>query len=337
VGIAPKLILVVVAGAIGLAGSVAPRAAAASRPPAEIVYVAGSGPVYGYNATSRGRVAPIREADPPNDPNAFWDPWSLALDRSGNLYVQSFLSDATTFVFAPNPQRGVAPIRTFQLYGPDTQGIAVDENGYEYVLSGDTCCFLAIGPPRAAGRAAADYYVEPLLTTYVGFAYPPWPQALAIAPDGREPVVVVRDSVATYYGGPAGTPNPIRALKGSRTGLTGQLGLTISPRTNLLYVTSNTGTKATHISEFGNHTSGNVRPIRVIGGPATGLSGRVITGIAVSPRTGRIYAMVKQSQFGGPARIEVFSRLAHGDASPIATFTDRSGAFSNAEGLAIAG
>jgi hypothetical protein len=333
-GIATKLILVVVA--TGFAASIAPTAAAASRPPPEIVYVAGSGPVYGYNAASRGPVAPIREADPPNDPNAFWDPWSLALDRSGSLYVQSFLSDATTFVFAPNPRRGVAPSRIFQLYGPDSQGIGVDQNGYEYVLSGDACCFLAVGRPGAAGRASDDYYVQPLRTISVGFAYPPWPQAVTIA-DGTNPVVVVADSIQTYRGGAASGPNPIRVIAGSRTGLSGQLGITISPDTGLLYVSSNTGTSTTHISEFTANATGNVRPVRVIAGPATGLQGRVITGIAVSPRTGQIYAMVKRAQFGGPARIEVFGRLAHGDASPIATFTDRSGAFSNAEGLAIAG
>jgi hypothetical protein len=329
-------IVLAVVGAITFAASLAPTAHATTRPPAEIVYVAGSGPVYGYNAASRGRVAPIREADPPNDPNAFWDPWSLALDRSGNLYVQSFLSNADTFVFAPNPRRGMAPIRIFQLYGPDSQGIGVDQSGYEYVLSGDACCFLAIGAPGAAGKASADYYVQPLRTISVGFAYPPWPQAVSIA-DGRNPVVVGGDSIQTYRGGAAASVNPIRVIGGSRTGLAGELGVTVSPATGLLYATSNTGTNATHISEFTAGATGNISPVRVIEGPATGLSGRVITGIAVSPRTGEIYAMVKQSQFGGPARIEVFGRLAHGDASPIATFTDRTGAFANAEGLAIAG
>jgi hypothetical protein len=324
-------------GGLALVFGASSAAAAEQAAPLEIVYVAAENhAVYGYNAASRGNVSPIREADPPKDRNAFWDPWSLAFDRAGNLYVQSFASNATTFVFAPNPRRGVRPIRIFQLYGPDSQGIGVDNQGYEYVLSGDTCCFLAIGPPGAAGKANNDYYVQPVRTVGVGFAYPPWPGTVTIAA-GRDPVVVVGHAIQTYQGGPTGSPAPIRVLRGRATGLSGQLGVTASPKSGLLYVTSSTGKSTTHISEFAADAKGNLKPLRVIQGGATGLSGRVITGIAVSPVTGDIYAMVKPSQYSGPARIEVFGKLAHGNVSPIRSFTDRATQFGDAEGIAIRG
>jgi hypothetical protein len=186
----------------------------------EIVYVGNDNgaPVLGYHAGSSGLATPIREADPPrNNPNIFWDPQNVAVDRSGNLYVQSFGSEGDTFVYAPRPDRGDRPVRIFELFASDTQGIGVDNSGFEYVLSGDACCFLAVGPPRASGKFDHGYFVQPLRTVDVGFAFPAWTQTLAIE-DGRNPVVVIPatpdNAIVAYPGGRNGSSNPLRTISG---------------------------------------------------------------------------------------------------------------------------
>ncbi len=322
--------------------------AVAGAAPSENVYVGNDngGPVLGYRAVSSGLASPIREADAPaNNRNIIWDPQNVAFDRSGNLYVQSFASEADTFVYAPHPDQGDKPTRIFSLYFPDTQGIGVDNSGFEYVLSGDTCCFVAVGPPGASGTFSNSYHVNPLRTVGVGFVFPPWTQTLAIA-DGRNYLVVLpgtpNNAIVTYPGGRHGSANPLRTISGANTTLGScppsscdQNAITVSPATGSLYVAVSSGQTLTHICVFAENAEGNVKPLRVIEGPATGLTGKVITGIAVSQVTGNIFVMVKSAQFSAPGRIEVFGSQAHGNVAPIRTFTDRVSRFRDALGIAI--
>src|SRR5262245_454842 len=66
----------------------------------ELVFVAnaGSGPVTAYPALSSGAVSPAISIPNPNLPDTYWDPWGVAFDAQQSLYVQSFLSNATSFV-----------------------------------------------------------------------------------------------------------------------------------------------------------------------------------------------------------------------------------------------
>jgi hypothetical protein len=63
--------------------------------------------------------------------------------------VQSFLSDATTFVFAPG---ATSPTRMFTGLGPDVATVAVDPSGYEYVIGGEGPPAIAVEPRRANGK-----------------------------------------------------------------------------------------------------------------------------------------------------------------------------------------
>jgi hypothetical protein len=83
----------------------------------ELVYVANAddGPVTAYPADSTGDVRPVRRLFSPNDPQTYWQPWGITFDGRANAYVQTFLSDATTFVFPPNSSR---PSRMFQVTAP---------------------------------------------------------------------------------------------------------------------------------------------------------------------------------------------------------------------------
>jgi hypothetical protein len=145
-----------------------------------------------------------------------------------------------------------------------------------------------------------------------------------------------------FAGGPHGSSSPIRVIAGPRTGLGGscatcQAVITYSRLTGLIYVGVSMRTR-THISEFAANAKGNVRPLRTIEGPATGLAGKWITGIAVSQCDGTIYVLAHTSSTGfGPARVFAFRMRAHGDARPLRTFTDQRSRFAKAQGIAVNG
>jgi hypothetical protein len=307
---------------------------------------AGTSPVVGYNAQSSGAVAPVREADNPQNPNTVWDPWGVAIDRAGDLYVQSFFSDATTFVFGPHPVAGSAPIRIFRAYGPDSRAIAVDGAGYAYVASGQAGSLIAVAPPGAAGSPGTLYSVEPVRTFATGDStFNPWPDILATR--GGELLVATATStgnaVATYDGGAGASATAIRILSGASTGLgrcastCDHVSVAYSPASTDLYAVVSGGGEEAHLSVFAGSASGNQAPLRTIQGSATGLDGKVITGIAVSPGTGEVYVLVKSAEFGGAGHIEVFSGEASGNVAPLRTFTDAENAFAQAMGIAIAG
>ena len=103
-----KAPVVLALGALGALGAVglAPATGAAAAPgtgPGELVHVArsSSAPVTAYPASSTGEVSPGRALSNPGLAGTVWDPWGVALGPDGSDFVQSFPSDATTFVFAP--------------------------------------------------------------------------------------------------------------------------------------------------------------------------------------------------------------------------------------------
>jgi hypothetical protein len=314
----------------------------------EVVYVANAdnGPVTAYRAASSGSVDPIRKLDNPHFDNTVWDPWTVAVDSSSRVYVQTFISDATTFVF--NPIRSKLPSRVFRVTGPDSQSIAVDESGFEYVMGGEGPSQIFVAAPKATGMPSNEYSVSPvrqLSTEQDGFE--PWASTLSVDKLGDVVSGVTKPSgnaIEVFQGGAAGSSQPLRVIAGSRTGLgrcTGtqaceHVSVASSPSTGKIYaaVSSPSGT---HIEVFASGADGNVRPERTIAGVMTGLPGNVVTGIAESTSSGDLFVMVKASQFEGPAAVEVFGRHADGDVAPLRRFTDRVTGFEDAEGIAVAG
>jgi hypothetical protein len=153
------------------------------------------------------------------------------------------------------------------------------------------------------------------------------------------------NAIEVYQGGASGSPVPIRTISGSHTGLGSctsfdtcdHLSITYSAFTGRIYVAVSATSGGTHISVFAGDAAGDASPLRTIAGSSTGLAGKVITGIADSQTTGDIYVMVKATQFGGPAAVEVFGRLSHGNVPALRSFTDSSSDFQDAEGIAVAG
>lgn len=312
--------------------------------PGELVYVANadSGPVTAYRAGGTGAVAPVRTVANPNNPNTVWDPWGVAFDHAGNLYVQTFLSDATTFVFPPGASGAAAPSRIFQANAPDNRAVAVDANGFEYVAGGEVGASIFVEPPGANGTPADLYHVPPLRTIALTTSFIPWPSILTV--DNRNEALVAvtspqGNSIEVFAGGAGGSATPVRVISGPDTGLGAcaspcdELSIFFSPFTGRIYAAVSAGA-ATHISVFAAGASGDALPVRTIEGPATGLAGNVITGITDSQTDGTIYAMVKTSQFGA-GRVNAYARLAQGNVAPLTSFTDASSAFADAAGIAV--
>jgi len=319
----------------------------AGSPAGELIYVANadSGPVTAYSAGSLGSAAPVREVLAPSDLNAVWDPWGVTSDATGNIYVQSFLSDATTAVFPPGVHGTAAPLRKFMGISPDNRGIAVDSNGYAYVAGGDQPTVVAVEPPGASGAGKDLYYVPPVRTIHLDEQWNPWPSDLAVNSSNELLVVTARQqgsAVEVFAGGPNGGSTPVRVISGPRTGL-GSCGtvcdlvVAFAPLTGQIYVAVSDGA-ATRISAFAGNAKGDARPVRTIEGPATGLAGTSVTGLAVSPCDGTVYAMVHASSSAfGPAAIDAYGRSAGGDIRMLRSFTDSRSRFRSAEGLTVTG
>lgn len=315
----------------------------------ELVYVANadSGPVTAYAAGSRGAVRPALTVANPNNPNTVWDPWGVAFDASGYLYVQTFLSDATTFVFPPKARGTTAPARIFRAHGPDNQAIAVDAKGFEYVAGGETFEAINVVRPGARGRPGDLYSVPVARTIPLDESFNPWADIVAVNTKSQVLAAVARprgNAIEIFSGGSKGGQRPVRVISGSRTGLGScpaapsrcdEVSVTFSALTGLIYAAVSAGPHRTHISAFAGNASGNARPVRTIEGRATGLISKVITGIAVSARDGVIYVMVKAGSELGAGRVAAYGRLARGNAAPLRTFTDRKSHFADALGLAI--
>lgn len=314
----------------------------------DLIYVAtaSSGPIGIYAATSHGSVAPVSTVDNPHLSNTVWDPWGVTFDSSGDLFVQSFLSDATTFVFPPGASGSTPPSRIFRAQGPDNESIAVDGNGYEYVAGGEAGASVAVEPPGASGKPGNLYGVTPVRQFPLNENFNPWPDVLTtnLGNDLVAAVTLAKgNAIEVFKGGASGGSKPIRTISGPDTGLgscsssaaCNELSVTFSPLTGRIYAAVSDGT-STHIDVFGGSASGDAKPLQQIEGSATGLSGKLLTGIAVSPSNGTIYAMAKNSQFG-TGRINAYGRAATGNVAPLRSFTNSSSSFRNAEGIAVTG
>ena len=305
----------------------------------ELVYVTDTNTVSAYPAKSSGPVAPVIVLSDPKLPNTVWDPWGAVFDKSGYLYVQSFLSNATGFVYAPGARTGAKPVRVFTGDGPDVRGIGVDPAGYEYTATSDTGTELDVLPPKANGRPGNYYFVHPLRAIVTDGEWTPWPEVLTT--DGKDEAIagMVRyngNAIEVFEGGAQGSSSPIREIAGSKTGL-GQnpqnLSVTFSALTGFIYVGVSAGQNA-HVSIFSDSANGDVAPIRTIRGSKTGLSGRDISGLAVSDRDGDLYVMSRTgSSVSG--QIYVYASDAKGNVPPLRSFVDKATGFTSAQGIGI--
>jgi hypothetical protein len=333
-----RLVLALVLPAVVLPVAIASGASAARKSP--LVYVANpNGAVTAYSLTSTGRVKPVRSIPPFHNADSYWGPWGIAVGSNGTLFVQTFLSDATTFAGATRPSRiFMAPI------SPDLASIAVDGAGYEYVLGSEESDSIAVMPPGASGRSSDLYGVKAVRTFQTGATTPnAWPSVLATDPAGEIIAAVQRskaNAIEVFKGGRSRSDVPRRIISGRNTDLGSCSGssacsyLSIACARSQIYVAVS-APGGVHLVIFALDATGDARPVRTIAGPRTGFDRMVATGIAVDPASGLVFVLTKTAQFGGHGEIEVFGSDASGNVAPIRKFTDFRSRFANSQGIAI--
>src|SRR5579859_3431577 len=192
-----------------------PALAAAQRASANVhpyLYVADTGgsAVAIYSADANGSSRPLLTLAGPATGLA--DPWAMAFDRNRNLYVQDFVGDAVTSVFAPGATGDAQPLRRLEGFDRDIPSLAVDAAGFLYTASVEEDV-IDIYAPGAQGNDAPVRSIAPGGT----------PSFVAL--DGHGDLVTSvagldgHYSIKTFAPGAHGSNNPIRTLEGPRTGL----------------------------------------------------------------------------------------------------------------------
>ncbi len=116
-------------------------------------------------------------------------------------------------------------------------------------------------------------------------------------------------AILTFRGAAEGHERPLRVIQGPHTQIVSERGLdkvTIDPVNNEIYV----ATSENKILVFPREANGDVAPIRVLGGPDTGFSGRPT--IRVEPNRNLLLVTGE----GGNGTMLIFDRNASGNAKP---------------------
>ena len=117
-------------------------------------------------------------------------------------------------------------------------------------------------------------------------------------------------AVLTFRGGADGEEAPIRVIQGPKTGLLFTDQLDVDPIHNETFVPMRSGEHGT-IHVFDRAANGDVAPIRILGGPDSGISGG---GVTVDPEHNLILA-------GGRGGLRIFNRTDSGNAKPLRVIT----------------
>jgi hypothetical protein len=236
-------------------------------------------------------------------------PFDVAVDSAGMLYVANLASDAVT-VYAPNADGDARPIRT--IAGPRTKlhepfSVAVDASGAVYVVDRRFCRVLVFA-------AGADGDVAPSRIVWGSLAELLFPTAVAVDRAGTMFVVVAGKGVVVHAPGANGNAIPIRRLgvawTSPQAGLDlfrGARDVTIG-RGDTLFVTA-----PDTVAVFAPGVDGTPRPLRQIWGPRTGLASPLALGVDAR---GVFYAFNGRR---GASSVTGFGADADGDAAPAVT------------------
>jgi len=125
-------------------------------------------------------------------------------------------------------------------------------------------------------------------------------------------------AILTFRGAAEGHEKPLRVIQGPHTQIVSERGLdkvAIDPVNNEIYV----ATSENKILVFPREGNGDIAPIRVLGGPATGFSGRPT--IRVEPTRNLLLVTGE----GGNGTMLIFDRTASGNVKPRATLRGPAG------------
>ncbi len=290
------IVVAFIAAGCGGRALISPRSAVSG------LYVANTGnnsiTVYAPSAggppgSPAANVAPIRIISGAS--TELSNPWGVALDTAGNLYVTN--SNSIT-VYAPgaggppgSPAANVAPLRSISgartgLQGPI--GVAVDAASNLYVSNTPALIITVYAPGTGGppGSPAAD--VAPIRASFgaltprgvaldiTGNLYVVGPAAYEFA--GRinfDRIAVFAPGAGGLMGTGAANAGPARTLEGADTGLNQPTGVAVDATRNLYVANAPPANSITvyppGVGGFWASPAANVPPLRTISGGSTGL------------------------------------------------------------------
>src|SRR5258706_1055927 len=292
---------------------------ATSRPcPRNAVFLALEDQIRGYSLRANGSAAPCQIIAGSN--TTLQTSRALAVSMGGYLHTAQFLTNGSVTLFLPNANGNVAPSRTVQVGTNDLVAIAIDSRTNDFVVSNRSGVpTILVLPSGSSGSQPNPVVIQDPNLRYAG----------TVAIDGGGDLLVggydsngicTIDTFATSH--TLNSPPLLRTLKGGVTGLfplnnrdaglDNPASIAVDPSTNELYVYNTSDTGAVQVSVFASKAFGNVAPIRLISGAATGITGPGFIGtdkIALSS-AGRLFVAEPNN------RILAFAPGASGDAAP---------------------
>jgi sugar lactone lactonase YvrE len=222
-----------------------------------------------YAAGANGDAAPIRTIKGPR--TLLIGPQGVAVDSTGRIYVvndnRNFGSSSVT-VYAAGASGDVAPIQA--IAGADTgldapEGIAVDDQQNIYVANSGSNS-VAVYEAGATGQAQP---IQDINGKDTGLADPG-----GLALDQDRNIYVSNASAGTvtvYASGATGDAVPIQAIGGNQTRMNG-VGTIALDAARDIYVVSSPHVYRFSIYVFAAGSTGDVPPVRTIGGQHTKIS-----------------------------------------------------------------
>ena len=291
--------------------------------PHNAVFLALEDQIRGYSLRANGSVAPCQIIAGAN--TTLQTSRALAVSSGGYVHTAQFLTNGSVTIFLPTANGNVLPSRTVQVETNDLVAIAIDSRANDFVLTNRP------GVPTILVLPSGSFgqQTNPVTITDTNLRF-----AATVAIDSGGDLLVggydssgtcTIDTFATSL--TLNSPPLLRTLKGSVTGLfpvgqafpLGQSGIDVDPSTNELYVYNVSDAGAAQVSVFASKAFGNVAPVRVISGAATGITGPgFLVGankIALSS-DGRLFVAEPNN------RILVFAPGASGDAAPSQVIQD---------------
>lgn len=305
--------------------------------PKDAVFLALEDQVRGYSLRANGATKPCQVLRGPA--TTLSTAAATAFSKHGSFHIAQFLTDATVNVFPPQAEGNAAPSRSFMLPENDLVSIAVDSRLNDFVMNvRQPAVPIFVAPNKSTGILANPTVIsDPNLSQYRSLAVDTEDNLLVAGYNDRGAVVIDTFGTARSITSPA----LLRSLTGPRTGLltgaqtfaSNDLTIAVDPRTDELFVYStNLAHTQIKVSVFAAQASGNVRPLREIGGPATGITGPgVLAGtskISVSS-DGRLFVAEPNR------RILVFAPGASGDVAPSQIIEDSTNGPTGQGGIAV--
>jgi hypothetical protein len=285
--------------------------------PTNAVFLALENEIRGYPLRANGPATPCQVIKGSN--STLETARSIAFDKHNSFHIAQFLTDATFDIFPPNAFGNATPSRTVSFPLNDLASIAVDSRLNDFVISiNNPALPIFVAPNGSRGILGNPVVIsDPNIQLFVSLAIDLDDNLLVGGYDANGDARI--DTLNTSHS--ITSPSVVRSIFGPDTGLfdggtafaNNNLTIALDPQTNELFVYNATADQTrAQVSVFARRVNGNAKPLRVISGQKTTITGPGIIGankIGVSS-DGRLFVAEPNN------RILVFAPGAAGNVSP---------------------